>query len=68
MRYHKGVQANILLFLLIFFVFWKTYWLMYKLISPENTVIDIIAGFIFILVMVPATCGLKWCITRLLYQ
>lgn len=42
-----------------FFFVWKVYWWVFKLISPQNAIIDIFAIFGVIIIVIPCTVILR---------
>lgn len=49
-----------------FFVIWKVYWGGFHLISPQETIVDILAIFGILIIIIPCTMILKSMILRFL--
>lgn len=42
-----------------FFFVWKVYWSVFKLISPQDTIMDVLALFGVLIIVIPCTAILK---------
>lgn len=52
-------KLDILSTLFSFFVVWKVYWCVFDIISPQDTIVDILAVFGMIVIIIPCTVILK---------
>lgn len=52
-------KLDVLLVAVAFFLVWKIYWWGFNLISPQDTVVDILALFGVIVIVIPCTAILQ---------